>query len=111
MDPSKRGSLMEFMAGPLVGEANEMLINFVLKPSHELIKGEDKVLQKLADRAVSKGEDYVPAPLNLPFIRLALQRGVFDGLHKLTDPSWSTKQRRLRKLLARETNQEYWAEP
>lgn len=108
MDPNKRGSVTEFLAGPLVGEASRATLDFVIRPFHDLASWERDTLKNIANSGVNFAERHVPAPLNLPFAKLAIQRGVFDSLHRLTDDQWATKQRRLRRELARERNQHLW---
>ena len=112
MDPNKRGSVTEFLAGPLVGEASRTTLDFVIRPFHQLAALELSAAAKgMAESGVDLAERTVPAPLNLPFVKLAIQRGVFDQLHRVTDDNWRLNQKRLRRELARERNQQLWWEP
>jgi hypothetical protein len=111
MDPNKQGSVTEFLAGPLVGEINDILLNFLVKPAHELVNYERGLGMRMVDRAIRQGERYLPPPLQMPGMKLMIQRTILDNIHKLTDEKYAEKNRRFAKELQQRGQSQYWKPP
>lgn len=111
LDPTKQGGVTQFLAGPLVGETDKFIKNFVLTPIRDLAEQEDRMVEKLATNATKFAESYTPSPLNLPVIKTMMQRAIFDQIHKRVNSNWHSNRRRIARELKKTRKQEYWWKP
>lgn len=111
LDPDKQGGLTEFVAGPVFGEVDELVRDFILKPMNDVMDMEGKMNEHLANAALDTARRYVPSPLNLPFVKTAFTRATIDQLRKQTTPDWYSRRRRLERTLKKDRGQEYWWKP
>lgn len=100
------GGLAETIAGPVVGFANDVR-KLTLGNIMEVASGDDS---KAASEMVRFVQRYTPGT-SLWYMRLGLERMVFDRLQLYTDPKAPQKFRALQNKYRREYDQEYWWAP
>lgn len=111
IDPDRPGGLIEFAAGPMLGEFSSFVNDFVSKPMKDVIEMNGKANERLALAAIRFGKRNVPGPLNLTGIKTAFTRATLDQLDKQINPNWSSRNRSMRRQLKRDRGQEYWWKP
>ena len=100
------GGLAETIAGPVVGFANDVR-KLTLGNIMEVASGDDS---NTASEMVKFVQRYTPGT-SLWYMRLGLERLLFDRLQLYTDPKAAQKFRTLRNKYKREYDQEYWWAP
>jgi hypothetical protein len=100
------GGLAETIAGPVVGFANDVR-NLTLGNVMQVASGEDS---NAASEMVKFVQRYTPGS-SLWYMRLGLERMLFDRLQLYTDPKASQKFRNVQKKYKREYDQDYWWAP
>ncbi len=98
--------LAETISGPVVGFVNDvrkLTVGNLLEAAH----GEDT---NAATEAVNFASRYTPGA-SLWYMRLGLERMVFDRMKRYTDPKAGQKMRRLESRYRREYGQRYWWRP
>lgn len=98
--------LAETIAGPVVGFAND-LRKLTIGNVIEAAQGEDT---KIASEMISFAQRYTPGA-SLWYMRLGLERMVFDQAKLWADPDAGKKIRRMKRKYAREYGQDFWWEP
>lgn len=98
--------LSETIAGPVVGFANDVR-NLTVGNLVEVATGEDT---NAASELINFTKRYVPGS-SLWYLRLGLERMVFDQLTLMADPQARSKMRRTETRFKREFGQNYWWAP
>ncbi len=98
--------LSETIAGPVVGFGND-LKNLTIGNISEAIRGEDT---KAASEMINFAARYAPGA-SLWYMRLGLERMVFDQAKLWADPKANQKMRRNVRKYQREYGQDYWWSP
>jgi len=98
--------LAETIAGPVVGFANDVR-KLTLGNIIEAAQGEDT---KIASEMINFAQRYTPGA-SLWYMRLGLERMVFDQAKLWADPDAGKKIRRTKRKYAREYGQDFWWEP
>jgi hypothetical protein len=98
--------LAETVAGPVVGFANDVR-NLTYGNIIEAAKGEDT---KVASEMIRFAQRYTPGA-SMWYMRLGLERMVFDQAKLWADPDAGKKIRRTKRKYAREYGQKFWWEP
>jgi hypothetical protein len=98
--------LAETIAGPVVGFGND-LKNLTIGNITEAIQGEDT---KAASEMINFAARYAPGA-SLWYMRLGLERMVFDQAKLWADPKANQKMRRNVRKYQREYGQDYWWSP
>lgn len=98
--------LAETIAGPVVGFAND-LRKLTIGNVIEAAQGEDT---KIASEMINFAQRYTPGA-SLWYMRLGLERMVFDQAKLWADPDAGKKIRRMKRKYAREYGQDFWWEP
>ncbi len=98
--------LAETVAGPVVGFANDVR-NLTYGNIIEAAKGEDT---KVASEMIKFAQRYTPGA-SMWYMRLGLERMVFDQAKLWADPDAGKKIRRTKRKYAREYGQKFWWEP
>ena len=100
------GGLAQTIAGPVVGFANDVR-NLTLGNMMEVASGEDS---NAASEMVKFVQRYTPGS-SLWYMRLGLERMLFDRLQLYTDPKAPQKFRSVQNKYKREYDQDYWWAP
>jgi hypothetical protein len=100
------GSLGSQLAGPIAEMAGDT-IDLTAGNALKAVKGDDTEFIKDAGKYISK---YTPGK-SIFYIRLALERGLFENLQRWTDDKAESKFRRKANALKRRTGQDYWWKP
>ena len=98
--------MAETIAGPVVGFGNDVR-KLTIGNIIEAAQGEDT---KAATEMISFAQRYTPGA-SLWYMRLGLERMMFDQAKLWADPDAKKKIRRIKRKYARDYGQEYWWEP
>lgn len=98
--------LAETVAGPVVGFVNDVR-NLTVSNILEAANGEDT---KIASEMIRFAQRYTPGA-SIWYMRLGLERMIFDQAKLWADPDAGKKIRRTKRKYAREYGQDFWWEP
>lgn len=98
--------LAETLAGPVAGLAGDVL-GSTTDIMTRIWNGED---QAAGRELVALSRSYTPG-LSLWYLRLAMDRFMFDELSKMADPKATSRARRMERKYAREKGQKFWSSP
>ena len=99
-------SLADTIAGPVVGFADDIR-KLTIGNALEAARGEDT---NIASEMINFAQRYTPGA-SLWYMRLGLERMMFDQAKLWADPDAGKKIRRMKRKYAREYGQDFWWEP
>lgn len=103
------GGLATTLAGPLVGDFEEIIMKFVLGTAKDVLAAEQDLHERFSALTGRLIQKYSPGQLF--YTKLLLDRYIFDQLNKQMDPDWRTKQRRAASRRMEDFGNKYWWKP
>lgn len=107
LDHTRFGSISELMAGPVAGDM-ESLARVFLGTGQEMLKEEKNIAAKFGTAAAKTLRTYTPT---LWYTKLATHRYINDWIDQQLDPNWHSKQRAIRRRMAKERGQDWFWRP
>ena len=98
------GSLQDFVSGPALATANDILFEGVLGSLDDARKG-DKKLRDYVAGATDKTLDQVP---NLWYSKAVMDRYILDEMRRLSDPNFDRKERKKERKRYKELGNKRW---
>jgi hypothetical protein len=103
------GGLATTLAGPMVGDFEEIVMKFVLGTAKDVLAAEQDIHERMMAMGGRLVQKYSPGQLF--YTKLLFDRYMFDQINKQMDPDFRTKQRRSASRRKEDFGNQYWWKP